>query len=93
MLTPALTVRLVTLSDAPPSSRRARRVLIAEDGGLAVAAVSLTSGAVIGDHLPGAAAAVPLLRRVRYHLLRQGGRVARLASLSARPFTPVPAGA
>jgi hypothetical protein len=93
MLTPALTVRLVTLSDVAPSSRRPNRVLIAEDDGLAVAALSLTSGAVIGDDLPGAAAAVPLLRRIRYQLLRQGGRVARLSSLSARPFTAAPAGA
>ena len=93
MLTPALTIRLATLSDPVTSSRPASRVLIAERDGLAVAALSLTSGAVIGDRSPGAAAAVRLLRRRRWQLLRQGGAVARLASLTARPSAPVPAGA
>jgi len=72
--------RLAALDDAPPPSGRA---LIADRDGVAVAAVTLTSGRVLADATPRTAAAVHLLRLRRYRLLRQGGRVARLSSLSS----------
>jgi hypothetical protein len=102
MLTPALTVRLATAGDAAPlwsrspqpvGERSARAVLIADHRGVPVAAVSLTSGAVVAGRSPLTRAAVALLRRRRYQLLRQGGRVAPLASLRRRPAAPAGAGA
>ena len=80
--------RLAAFDDAAPPSGRA---LIAERDGVAVAAVTLTSGRVLGGPAPRTAAAVHLLRLRRYRLLRQGGRVARLSSLSsAASLSPGP---
>jgi hypothetical protein len=72
--------RLAALDDA---ARLSGRALIAERDGVALAAVALTSGRVVAAPSPRAAAAVHLLRLRRYRLLRQGGRVARLSSLSS----------
>lgn len=72
--------RLAALEDAAGLSGRA---LIAERDGVALAAVALTSGRVVAAPSPRAAAAVHLLRLRRYRLLRQGGGVARLSSLSS----------
>jgi hypothetical protein len=97
MLTPTLTVRIAAAGDAGPfwsraaqpvRDRSARAFLIADHGGVPVAALSLTSGAVVAGRSPLARAAVAMLRRRRYQLLRQGGRVAPLASLRRRPFVP-----
>jgi hypothetical protein len=85
----AVLSRLAALDDAAPPSGRA---LIAERDGVAVAAVTLTSGRVLGGSAPRIAGAVHLLRLRRYRLLRQGGRVARLSSLSSAPaLSGVPA--
>jgi hypothetical protein len=74
--------QLAALDDAAPPSGRA---LIAERHGVAVAAVTLTSGRVLAGSAPRTAAAIHLLHLRRYRLLRQGGRIARLSSLSAVP--------
>jgi hypothetical protein len=88
----SLSIRLSTASDAGALTRLAAldnaaglsgRALIAERDGVAIAAVALTSGRVVTAPSPRAAAAVHLLRLRRYRLLRQGGRVVRLSSLSS----------
>jgi hypothetical protein len=88
----SLRIRLSTASDAGALARLAAldaaappsgRALIAERDGVALAAVALTSGRVVADRSPRAAAAVHLLRLRRYRLLRQGGRVTRLSSVSS----------
>jgi hypothetical protein len=96
-----LSIRLSTASDAGALTRLAAldaaaalsgRALIAERDGVAVAAVALTSGRVVAVPSLRAAAAVHLLRLRRYRLLRQGGRVARLSSISPRAsLSSVPA--
>jgi hypothetical protein len=77
-----ITIRSATPSDAPDIARLAaldRRpglrghVLLAEQEGLPVTALALTSGAAAGDPR-----SVPALRLRRYQLLRQGGHVGRL---------------
>jgi hypothetical protein len=55
--------------------RLGARALVAEDGGEIVAAIDLTSGAVVGDPARLSPEVVPALRRRRYELLRQGGSV------------------
>jgi len=88
----SMSIRLSTASDAGALTRLAAlddaaglsgRALIAERDGVAIAAVALTSGRVVTAPSPRAAAAVHLLRLRRYQLLRQGGRVARMSSLSS----------
>jgi hypothetical protein len=88
----SLSIRLSNPSDAGALTRLAAldasaglsgRALIAERDNVAIAAVALTSGRVVAAPSPRAAAAVHLLRLRRYRLLRQGGRVARLSSLSS----------
>ena len=73
--------RLAELDDSVPPSGRA---LIAERDGVAIAAVALTSGAVVADRSHDVGDAIPALRRRRYRLLRQGGHVARVSALVAR---------
>jgi hypothetical protein len=89
-----LSIRLSNASDAGALTRLAAlddgarlsgRALIAERDGIALAAVALTSGRVVAAPSPRAAAAVHLLRLRRYRLLRQGGRVVRMSSLSSAP--------
>ena len=73
--------------------RLGARALVAEDGGEIVAAIDLTSGAVVGDPARLTPEVVPALRRRRYELLRQGGSVrhARFA-LAPRFGTAKPLG-
>jgi hypothetical protein len=85
----SLSIRLSTAADAGALSRLAHdaagmsgRALIAEHDGVAIAAVALTSGRVVAGRSHRVADAVHLLRLRRYRLLRQGGRVARLSSVS-----------
>jgi hypothetical protein len=95
-----LTVRVTTAEDAAAmtglaeqSSRRPAtgRALVAERDGVAIAAISLGSGAVFGDPVQGSVAdAVRALRLRRYRLLRQGGDVAPARSLLRR-LAPQPA--
>jgi hypothetical protein len=84
----AALVRLATLGGGVAPSGRA---LIAERDGVVIAAVALGGGAVLAGGSERADAAVRLLRRRRYALLRQGGSVTRLSSLLARPARTVPA--
>jgi hypothetical protein len=58
--------------------------LVAEQDGVTVAAISLTSGAVVTDSRRPSDAATRLLRRRRYQLLRQGGEVGQRTSLVRR---------
>jgi hypothetical protein len=94
----ALTIRVATPHDendllrlaAPEGrSRPTGRTLLAERDGVAIAAVALTSGAVVSD--PTGGDAVRLLRRRRYQLLRQSGDVGPVASLLRRLVPPAPA--
>jgi hypothetical protein len=89
MSRPTLSIRLSRPRDAAALARLARansvappsgRALIAERHGVPVAAIGLTSGAVIADPARRGAETVRLLRRDRYRLVRQGGDVGRLSS-------------
>jgi hypothetical protein len=89
----ALTVRATTRRDTDALARLAwldarprltGRALVAERDGVDLAAVALTSGAVVAHPSYPTAAAVGALRLRRYQLLRQGGDVAPLTSLLRR---------
>jgi hypothetical protein len=58
--------------------------LVAERRGVAIAAVALTSGAVVADPSHPTATAIRALRLRRYQLLRQGGDVGSLTSVLRR---------
>jgi hypothetical protein len=60
------------------------RMLVAEQAGATVAAISLTSGAVAADPHRSSPEATRLLRLRRYQLLRQGGEVGQRTSLLRR---------
>ena len=62
--------RLAELDSAPVPTGR---VLLAEQDGQAVAAISLGTGSVVADPFQRSVEAVSLLRLRRYQLLRQGG--------------------
>jgi hypothetical protein len=66
-----LVERLAQLDSAP---RLTGRVLLAEADGVAVAAISLETGAVVADPFQATAYAVAVLRLRRHQLTRQGGR-------------------
>jgi|tagenome__1003787_1003787.scaffolds.fasta_scaffold20931096_4 hypothetical protein len=92
----SLSIRLSTHSDSSAlavlaaidgTARLSGRALIAERDGVAIAAVALTSGRVVADPSHRLGEAVHMLRLRRYRLLRQGGQVARIATLRARPVT------
>ena len=92
----ALSIRLSRPGDAAALERLARvrntaptsgRALIAERHGVPVAALALTSGAVVSDPSRRGGDAVHLLRLRRYRLLRQGGEVGRLSSRTGRAAT------
>jgi hypothetical protein len=90
-----LTIRAATSHDHAALTRLAAtgsrgHTLLAERGGVAVAAVALTTGAVAAAANAGAEDAVRLLRLRRYQLLRQGGEVGPAASLLRR-LAPRPA--
>ena len=87
-----VTIRVAAPPDANALSRlealdgRRRptgRVLLAERDGVALAALALTSGAAVADPARGTAA-LRVLRRRRYQLLRQGGDVGPAWSLLRR---------
>ena len=93
MSRPALSIRLSRPGDAAALERLARvhntappsgRALIAERHGVPVAALALTSGAVVADPSRRGDDAVHMLRLRRYRLLRQGGEVGRLSSRTGR---------
>jgi hypothetical protein len=80
----------VTLSwlAALDSRRRIQgRALIAERGGVPIAAIGLTSGAVAADPFNRTADAVHMLRERRYRMLRQGGDTGYVGALLRR-LTP-----
>ena len=62
--------RLAQLDSAPGLTGR---VLLAEAEGVAIAAISLETGAVVADPFEPTAYAVRVLRLRRYQLTRQGG--------------------
>jgi hypothetical protein len=70
--------RLAALDSAP---RLRDRALLAEAGGVPIAAVSLETGAVVADPFMHTADAVRLLRLRRYQLTRQGGHWPRRSLL------------
>jgi hypothetical protein len=89
----ALTIRAATPSDADVMSRLAEldsrprlggRALLAERDGVAIAAVSLTSGSIVADPFQPVADAVRLLRYRRWQLLRQSGDAGPARSLLRR---------
>ena len=101
MLDHALTIRAAAPRDADTRRRLAaldsrprprRPALLAERGGVPIAAIALTSGSVVADPFNPSADAVGELRRCGYRLLRQGGDVAPLRSPLRRLASP-PAGA
>jgi hypothetical protein len=73
--------RLAVLDSAPLLTGR---VLLAEQGHEAVAAIALGTGAVVADPFRPSAQAAHLLRLRRYQLLRQSGDVAPARSLLRR---------
>lgn len=88
-----VTIRATTASDSnelthlPALGTRqcvSGRALVAEIDGEAIAAISLTSGAVVGDPDRAHPPLVHALRRRRYQILRQGGDVGRAQSLLRR---------
>jgi hypothetical protein len=88
-----LTIRAATRHELDVLSRLASlgsrsshgdHALLAERGGVAIAAIALTSGTVLTDRRHATGEAVRLLRRRRYQLLRQGGDVGPARSLLRR---------
>ena len=73
--------RLAELDSAP---RLRGRVLLAEEDGEAVAAVSLETGAANADPFRPSKEAVGMLMKRRYQLMRQGADVAPARSLLRR---------
>jgi hypothetical protein len=93
VIDPALTIRAATPRDAGALSQLAAldirpplggRTLLAERDGVAIAAVALTSGAVVADPFHAGTDAVRQLRFRRYQLLRQGGDTGPAQSLLRR---------
>ena len=70
--------KLAALDSAP---RLRGRALIAETGGVPIAAVSLETGAVVADPFTPTADVVRVLRLRRYQLTRQGGHWPRRSLL------------
>lgn len=97
----ALTVRAATSRDHSALTRLAGldsrsplrgHALLAEREGVAIAAIALTSGAVVADPFHATADALTLLRQRRYGLVRQGGDVGPVRTLMRR-LAPQPIGA
>ena len=89
-----LTIRPAAARDGDVLARLARRerrpflggpALLAESDGVAIAALSLTSGRLATAASPHAAGAARALRRRRYELQRQGGDVGPAWLLLRRP--------
>ena len=73
--------RLAELDSARPVTGH---VLLAEQAGMPVAAISLGTGSVVADPFRRTTDAVHLLRLRRYQLLRQGGDAGSARSLLRR---------
>ena len=94
MFDPALTIRAATSGDArslellDSADGRSRptvgRVLLAEHDGVPLAAIALTSGAVLADSCNASVEVVRQLRYMRYRILRQGGQTGAARSLVRR---------
>jgi hypothetical protein len=93
MRSDAMTIRAATSADTgalrrlAASSSRARPrgpLLVAEHGGEMLAAIAVSSGAVISDPGTPVADVVRGLRRRRYQLLRQNGDVGAARTLLRR---------
>ena len=82
--TPADTHALSRLSTLGPRAYTQGRGLLAESDGAAVAAISLTTGAVAADLDRSYSRAVGSLRHRRYEILRQGGDVGPARTLLSR---------
>jgi hypothetical protein len=78
----ARNLRRLAQLDSKPSLRG--HVLLAETDGVPIAAISLYTGLVAADPFKHTAAAVHLLRRRRYQLVRQGGDAAPARQLLRR---------
>jgi hypothetical protein len=98
MRTNAMTIRAATSADAGAirrlaafSSRPRPRgpLLVAEHDGTMIAAIAVSSGAVISIPARVAADAVRRLRRRRYELLRQNGDIGAARALLRR-LAPTP---
>src|SRR5262245_9037277 len=87
---PSDTVALARLARINNTQAPAGRALIAERHGVAVAALAVTSGAVVTDPARRGDETSPLMRLRRYRLVRGGGEARRLSS---RTGHAVPAGA
>jgi hypothetical protein len=74
-----------------PRPRPGGPVLIAEQDGVPVATLALTSGSIDADRSRVTAAATRLLRLRRYELMRQGGEVGEASALLRRRRAPVTA--
>ena len=90
---PLVTIRVAAPDDAEALHRLAEldsarpptgRVLVAEQDGEPVGAISLGAGSVVADPVQPSADAVHMLRLRRYQLLHQGGDVGRAPSLLRR---------
>jgi hypothetical protein len=82
--TPSDRDTLLSLTALGPRQYTAGRGLVAQIDGATVAAISLTSGAVVADVDRVHPRIVHSLRRRRYQILRQGGDVARSLNLLRR---------
>jgi hypothetical protein len=89
----ALTIRAARPRDADDLLRLAQLdsrgslrgyTLIAERGGVAIAALALSSGAVAADPFSATADAVRALRLRRYQLMRHGGHPGPVSSMLRR---------
>jgi len=95
MSQPAITVRVADPADSPTLELLARvagrsplpggTVLLAEGDGVPLAAIGLTSGAVLSDPANATLGVLRDLRLARYRLMRQGGHTGAPRSLLSRP--------
>jgi hypothetical protein len=64
--------------------------LIAERGGVPLAAIGLTNGTVLADPANTTPDVVSALKLTRYRVMRQGGQTGTARSLLARPTGRIP---
>lgn len=95
MSDPAITVRVASPGDSRTLELLARltggsrppagTTLLAERGGVPLAAIRLTSGTVLADPCNTTVDLVAALRFTRYRIMRQGGQTGASRSLLTRP--------
>jgi len=95
MSAPAFTVRVASPADSRAleslawltggSRPPAGTTLLAERNGVPLAAIRLTSGAVLADPCNTTLGLVEALRFTRYRIMRQGGQTGASRSLLSRP--------